>query len=199
MGKFFGHKPSSDGYYRYPGRPLTRSSSLNLFIITFLSRQSIFFLAVSLDRNGASFSQTAFSQHSAQVSKPLAIQHLRTSHRQAQKYVLTPSALQPKQLICSGLISSVLFHSHHSFAVFARSSLSSLMVAILASHNSQSRPQWPISSFVILFSNCCSSAAPLHRFPADNPETYSLYLKDSIILTSTPGSKDGSSERSVSL
>ena len=42
------------------------------------------------------------------------------------------------------------------------------------------------------------SAAPLHRFRADNREYNSLYLKDSIILTSIPGSKDGSSERSVS-
>ena len=124
----------------------------------------MFFLATSLSMKGASLSQAAFSGHSAQVSKDLAEQHLRTSHRQEQKYVLTPSTLQPRQLMCSGLIWSVLFISHQSLAVLARSSSSLFNVAVLASHNSQSRPQYPIRCFIFVnisihYEGICQSAA----------------------------------------
>lgn len=54
----------------------------------------------------------------------------------------------PVQLIMSGVIGTPLSFVHNS-AVFSRRALSFVIVAILASHFSQSSPQQPISLFVL--------------------------------------------------
>jgi len=94
--------------------------------------------------------QVRLSAHCPQLVNPFDRQHLRTAHIEVQNTVLTPSAIQPRQLICSGLIASVLFSWHHFAAVFARSSLSLFMVAILASQVSQSSPHGAIRLLIII-------------------------------------------------
>ena len=65
----------------------------------------------------------------------------------SQKGVFAPSMRQSVQFIISGLIVTPLSFVHRA-AVFSRRVLSSVTVAIRASHFSQSSPQQPISSFI---------------------------------------------------
>ena len=87
--------------------------------------------------------QFLHSAQSPQVATFLLRAHLRISHRLSQNTVLTPSARHPAQLMCSGRMGA-LFNSLHNFAVFSRRVWSSLVVAMYASHFSQSSPQQPI-------------------------------------------------------
>ena len=91
--------------------------------------------------------QVSNSEQSPQVETPFPKAHFRISHICSQNTVFAPFVRHPSQLICSGKIGA-LFNSAHSFAVFSRNAWSSLIVAIYASHFSQSSPQYPIISFI---------------------------------------------------
>lgn len=85
----------------------------------------------------------------AQLVTPFFIAHWRIPQILSQNTVLSPSTRQPWQLMCSGRIGA-LFNSAHSFAVFFHNFWSSLIVAIYASHFSQSSPQYAIIFFIIV-------------------------------------------------
>ena len=81
---------------------------------------------------------------SAQVSSPFSRTQLCTGQSLSQKGVFAPSMRQPMQFIISGVIVTPLSFAHRA-AVFSRRALLFVIVAILASHFSQSSPQQPIS------------------------------------------------------
>ena len=101
---------------------------------------------------GSIVKHVSISGHSQQVATPFFNAHFRISHICSQKTVLTPPARQPWQFMCSGRIGA-LFNLAHNFAVFSRRCWSSLIVAIYASHFSQSSPQYAIISFIGYNSN----------------------------------------------
>lgn len=78
------------------------------------------------------------------VSKPLEITHFRISHM-LQWENLTPSSRHPVQLIISGVMSGALKAALHFSAVTLLNVSSFLIVAILASHVPQFKPQQEIS------------------------------------------------------
>ena len=86
------------------------------------------------------------SLQSMQVVIFFSLAHLRISHICSQNIVFVPFSRQPSQLMCSGRIGA-LFIFAHSAAVFSLKARSSVMVAIYASHFSQSSPQYPILLF----------------------------------------------------
>ena len=84
---------------------------------------------------------------SAQVSSPFSRTQLCTGQSLSQNGVFAPSTRQPVQWIMSGVIATALSFVHRA-AVFSRRALLFVIVAILASHFSQSSPQHAMSSFL---------------------------------------------------
>ena len=81
---------------------------------------------------------------SAQVSDSFSLTQLCTGQNLSQKGVFAPAIRHPVQFIISGVIVTPLSFVH-SAAVFSRKALSFVIVAIRASHFSQSSPQQPIN------------------------------------------------------
>lgn len=81
---------------------------------------------------------------SAQVSDCFSLTQLCTGQNLSQKGVFAPAIRHPVQFIILGVIVTPLSFVH-SAAVFSRKALSFVIVAIRASHFSQSSPQQPIN------------------------------------------------------
>lgn len=128
-------------------------SSLRSISLSFSSKYPYCFL-FSRSLNASALPETIIPtvlqpfnfEQSPQVSHFLPSAHCLIGQRLLQKSVLTPSVRQTSQFIISGVISAP-FISDQSSATFFRRAPSSLSVAILASHFSQSSPQYAISFF----------------------------------------------------
>ena len=134
------------------------SRILSVCIITSFCRLTR--ASLLLARTGANLSQTSICGQLPQLSRPLPMAHLRISHIVLQNTVFAPSIRHPSQLMCSGRIVA-LFSLLHNLAVFSRRAWSLFLVAMYASHFSQSSPQKAISLFIIV---CMKSDAKVHLF-----------------------------------
>lgn len=94
-----------------------------------------------------SVGHSSICPQSAQVSDCFSLTQLCTGQNLSQKGVFAPAIRHPVQFIISGVIVTPLSFVH-STAVFSRKALSFVIVAIRASHFSQSSPQQPINWFV---------------------------------------------------
>ena len=91
-----------------------------------------------------SVGHSSICPQSAQVSDSFSLTQLCTGQNLSQKGVFAPAIRHPVQFIISGVIVTPLSFVH-SAAVFSRKALSFVIVAIRASHFSQSSPQQPIN------------------------------------------------------